>query len=437
MTHKIFFFLLTLLLWSKAFGENEDAYEEDKLLNEKISEKLLENGIDCPFVFNGDIDCTCLFVKQKERADFNNTVASLRGNVNLAYLGRADNYGYGFEIGCKINSGIIKQGDATVQTSFIFFEEDRYGILRLGYTNTAADLFSIGGDKFLVGYGGAGSRNLWAFYNQSAGTITSAGFPYDDIKAAKILWLSPTISGFSTGISFTFDSRNASIFKTKRNKLKEVNKKTDFYRNFPVFSKNIVTAGIAYEYGMPDEFNAKIAFAIWLGKGKSQLENGFEVNNLRAYNIGITLGYEKFNFSIGYTDNGKSLLSKKYVDADIAVFDSSRNYNLTDPEVGIKEGATAGKAYSLGLSYSLSPFVFSCGYFKSIVKFSKDENVNANIFSLAAQYTLNKSFSFYVECDNVSTDTCARAQSYSKANFLSYQGKNHANLFMIGSKINF
>ncbi|MDR1982427.1 MAG: porin [Holosporaceae bacterium] len=435
--HALFLSLFLFANLSGTTGNSIQAEtcEDDFSLNNLISDELEKLGVEAKLTLGIVQHFTTLFISQDENGGKGDAVASLQGDVNFRYLDRCDGYGYGFEIGAITNSGIIKQGNPIVKTSFVFLESDKIGTVKAGYANTAADSFCICGDKFLVGYGGAGSGNLGVFYNRSAGSRVDTGFFADDSRAAKIVWLSPIISGLSAGLSFTPDSRNAGLFKTNRNDYCSLHEKTDFSGMCLSYSKNVITGGMAYEFGDPDDLNIKISVAAWRGKGKSGADDNIEVHNIGAYNVGATICHKNFKASCGYTNNGKSLLVKKYATNDGAVFDESIDYQLADPGVGLISGANAGKIYSLGIAYSFDKLEVSAGYFKSIVKFSANEKAKADIISVAAEYKFNGNLSAYVEYDNIATNTCDRARIYEKACHMSTTGRNRANVFMIGSKI--
>ncbi|MDR2781610.1 MAG: porin [Holosporaceae bacterium] len=419
--------------------EGIDQQDEGLLIGEHIADKLRESG-NIDLYFGGELHLTSMLINQDQKSDkYENAVTSLQGDIELRYLKKCSGYGLGFEMKAKANSGILKYGSPILRTSFLFFESDKIGTIKFGYTNTAGDSLSICGDKFLVGYTGAGSGNLRLFYNNSAGSIIDTCFTYDDSKAAKIAWLSPTVSGFSAGLSFTFDSRDAALFKTYRNKLVNLHEKSDFNGMLASYSKNVVSAGLAYEFGSPDDLNAKLSVATWFGKGEPAFlyNTNVKVHNVNAYNIGFIIGYKKFNASFGYTDNGKSMMSRSYATHDIGGFDESVDYQLTDTSVGLMAGADAGKLYSAGIAYSFGKMTVSAGYFKSVVKFSDKEKAKANIISLAAEYKFDRVLRMYVEYDRINTDSCDRARAYKKACDLSSTGKNSANIFMVGSKINF
>ncbi|MDR1551653.1 MAG: porin [Holosporaceae bacterium] len=405
-----------------------------------LSEVMGENALLC---LCGRINFTMLHINQDVKTEkYDNMVLSSQGDVNLKYLGKGNGYGYGIELGAKADSGVVKRGNTIIRKFLLFFEEDRIGVIQLGYVNTAADVFSICGDKFLAGYLGPGSGNLPAFYNTSAGSIVCPGFPGNDAKAAKIVWLSPVFSGVSAGLSFTPDSRDVGPFKTQHHQKNNYLEKADFFGLKRAYSKNVATIGLAYERGAPDELNAKISVAGWLGKGKSGMEDDrIEVRNVAAWNVGFTVCCKDWRTSFGYMDSGKSLLSKKFATQEISDFDGNRNYLLSDPDVGIRSGADAGKIYSLGIAYSLwRELIISCGYFHSVMKFSENEKATANIFTMAAEYSFGekhpfgKNLSIYIEYNYIRTDSCARARAYGKSCNMSSTGKNSANIIMVGGK---
>jgi hypothetical protein len=420
--------------------EGADLEDEGLLLGELITDKLNESKGDIDLYFGGELHLTTLFINQKQKRNTDdNAVTSLQGDIELRCLKKYCGNGYGIELKAKANSAIIKAGYPIMRVSFLFFESDKIGIIKVGYTNTAADSFSICGDKFLVGYLGAGSCNFRAFYNNSAGSVIDTGFTFDDSKAAKIVWLSPLISGFSAGLSFTFDSRKANLFKTYRNRADDIHEKTNLSGLYANYSKNIITGGLSYEFGTPDDLNAKFSVAAWFGKGEPAINGAknMKVHNVRAYNIGVAIGYKKIKMSFGYTDNGKSLINENYAVQSGGVFNEGVDYSFDSPNIGLRPGADAGKIYSTGIAYSFGKAEISAGYFKSIVKFSNNERSKANIITLAAEYKFDRFLKVYVEYDRINTDACDRARIYGKASGLSSTGKNAANMFMIGSKINF
>ncbi|GHT91412.1 hypothetical protein FACS1894122_03810 [Alphaproteobacteria bacterium] len=431
-------------------GECEKS-AKDRLLGEIINDELKAEGIDSPFSLGGCLNFTSLYVSQDVKEGKDESESVLEGDIELKYCKKVAEYSFGAELMVKACSGVVKEGKPIVRTSNLFLESDKIGTIKLGYTKTAGELFSICHGKSLVGFCGPDSGNFNIFYNESAGSIVNTGFPHDDYRAAKVVYLSPDISGFTFGLSFTPDSRDVTLFKTQhkepgKNDMSEEEANRVGMRS--AYSKNIITAGMAYEFGDKEGLNAKIAAAGWFGKGKSAVitKDGMpvKVHNVRAYHIGTTIAYKDFEMSLGYTDNGKSLLSKRYADDMVATFnekefegiDEKTDFLHKHSEIGLRPGADAGKIYSIGMAYKFGKLAVSAGYFKSIVKFSDHEKAKADTVTLAAEYTVNKTMSVYAEYDNVSTNTCDRARAYRAALKESPAGKNKANIYMIGTKIN-
>ncbi|MDR1361988.1 MAG: porin [Holosporaceae bacterium] len=433
--------LLTLLLGNLCEAVDTpatSAKNEEKLLNELVSDALKANGMDCPISFRGTLNFSLLGVSQNKRGDNACRLFALESDIFVKNLNKCDQYDFGFEVGAKANSGIIKQGGAIIRTAYLFLTSDATGTVKLGYTPTMADSLTINGGSVLVGYGGYGSRNLSLFYNESAGSFVDDGFPFDDSKAAKIAYLSREFSGLSLGLSFTPDSRTKNPFQTIHPKVGN-RQVSDEKANCPgmrtAYSKNIVTGGIVYKFGDPKAFNGKLALCGWLGKGKTTLAD-VEVNDIRAYNLGVIFGYKDFKLALGYSNNCESLRSKRYASADITVFDVTRGYTLADANVGLKPGADAGQTFSVGAAYAINDrLTVSAGYFRSEVKFSMDEKATADVTSLAFEYVPHKSCSVYLEYNNVQSDSCPRAQAYHKACKLSTTGKNRGNMLILGLKL--
>jgi predicted porin len=408
---------------------------DDILLGEWLVKKA---ECDSFLRFWGDGNLTAAFINQSIPGDLDSGSISYAGNVYMKFLNKGDNLAFGGQVRVRPKSGMVKCGDTIVDEAFLILESDHIGEFRAGFTNTAADNFIIGGDQLLPAYGGPGGGNLGIFYNQSAGTILGSGCSIDDNKAAKVVWYSPVMRGFSLGSSFTFHSRRMKPFKLRRENYNGDRDGCWDFANTSAYSKNVVTIAGKYEHGSSKGFNASAVVAGWIGQGRSGFRN-IEVRNVRAFHVGASLGYKDFKLSAGYIDNGKSLLPKSYATADLLHFDPNVNYDITDPRLGIRSGANAGKLYTIGASYKFDKLTLGVNYFRSVVKFSssKQEKAVSDIVTVAAEYSLNKTFSVYVEYNNIVTGTCDRARAYKQACGLSSVGANRANIIMLGTKYNF
>ncbi len=407
------------------FADNAEN-QESKLLHEWFEEKLEQNGHHTNWSFSGNLNGSAIAINQSLSQD-DNCFATLEGEAFINYDGKYDGLGYGIEICNKIRSGIIKGGNAIVDSSYLYIESDKYGKFKFGYTNTAADEFSLSYAAILTGYAGPDSGNLDTFYAQTSGSIIATGFERDDGNALKIVWLSPTVNGWSMGLSYTPNSRDGHLFKEEKNKIQGEYNPDQNYADESSYSKHNFTGGISYEYGAEDDFNFKISLAGWYGRGHS---DGYvkKVRNVTGYNIGAILGYKNYKLALGYTDNGKSLMPSKFIEK-------------SESDKGFCYGADAGKIYNIGVGYTYDKLELSVGYFHAVRKFSSNERSNSNIATIAAQYNFDKTFSAYIEYDNIRTRTCKRSIDTEGDPRIGGDGEafgnNRANMFVIGTKINF
>lgn len=396
--------------------------DDTPLLNEFLMEQLKQYGIETNWSFSGELNGAAIAIHQKlgekDGAPDEGCFATLDGDVYLRYFKRDTSFGYGLEIGNKVKSGILKQGSAIVDTSYIFVEADNIGKIKIGYTNTAADSFTVSYANILTGYTGPDSGNLATFYGQTSGSIICTGFDRDDNKACKVVWLSPVISGWSCGLSYTPNSRDGHLFKINKNKVEKDYSPKQNFADQTSYSIDAITGGIAYEYGDPEEFNAKIAVAGWYARGRADYTR---VRNVKGYNVGAVFGYKDYKLALGYTDNGRSMLP-------VEVSDES-------DKTGFCHGADAGKVYNVAIAYTYNKLDVSFGYFHAVRKFSSHERSNSNIATLAAQYNFDRFFSVYAEYDNIRTKTCQRAIDTELESDGHAFGNNHANMFVIGTKV--
>ncbi len=397
--------------------------DDSKLLGEFIKDQCKNVPLLEDLSIDGQLNLAFVASNQTLSNDVDIPSFSLDGDVYINYKKVVDGIGFGFKIGTKARSGMIKEGSAIVDSSYVFAETDKFGEFRVGYSKSAGSMFSISYADVLTGYNFVDSGNAASFFAQTSGSILGTGFDKDDGKALKVVWLSPTIKGWSAGFSFAPSSRDGHLFKEKRNKIEKDYNPTQNFADYESYIKNSFTGGISYEYGDPQAFNVKVALAGWIAKGKSDNAT-VKIRNVKGYNIGAIFGYGKYKLGLGFTDNEDSMIPRNLVDPAI------QNY-------GMCPGANNGKVYNVGLGYRGEKCEVSAGYFHAVKKWSKTERSQANIATFAVQYNLDKVLSAYVEYNNIRAKTCDRIYtSEEKSDGIAY-GNNKANLFIVGAKVKF
>lgn len=361
---------------------------------------------------------------------------SVLGDAFITYKNSKHKIGYEAEVGLKIKSGVMKNGGAIVDTANIRILHDYLGVLKFGYTESAAYLFNSASRSILAGYKSfeCSSKGLERFYNLPKDSISNGAPGYDN-KAAKIVWLSPTYKGFSAGLSYAPNNRFQNPFKVAHIKEDvEVNAKTNFNSSTDYY-RNLTTAALAYEYGLPDSFHCRLVGEYWHGNVSSGAKSR-NIHDLNAYNLGIDIGYGKFNTSFNYTDNGKSGLAREFANDENFTFEENKSYAITDDAIGIRPGADAGKVYRMVAGYSFGKVKTSLGYLKSKVKFSDSDSIKHDVITVAAEYTFNRAVGAYVEYDHMATKIGDRARAYEKSVYGTDYKNDHANIFILGLKIN-
>ena len=424
----LIFSLLPLLCFAQANAKDVNVETEDtKLFGDFVKDQTDGIPLLDGLTISGEMKFGFVTSNQRRSTDVDIPSAFLDGDVDINYKKVVDGIAWGFKIGTKARSGLLKQGSAIVDSSYLFADTGKLGEFRIGYSKSAGAMFSLSSADAMTGYNLVDSGQASCFFAQTSGTILGTGFDKDDGKALKFVWVSPTLKGWTLGFSYAPNSRDGHLFKEKRNKIE---KDWSLYQNFADksgYTKDSFTAGISYEYGDPEAFNAKVAVAGWLAQGRS---DNSDPRNVQGYNAGAILGYGKYKLALGYTDNINSMIPKEL---------SNTKTDALGNIVGMGPGANNGKVYNIGLGYFGDKWEMSAGYFQAEKKWSHDDKATAKIATVAVQYNVDKVLSTFVEYNNIRTETRDRimnSERYVEGADAVIYDNNRANLFIVGAKIN-
>lgn len=391
------------------------------------------------------------FVRQDKKGDKDNSNLCYDGDITVEYVKRLGSFGIGAETQLKTRSGLVKDGRPVFKKANLIVNGDYIGTVKIGYTDTATTALSIGGQSSWcdAGYGGPDNVEYPTIFNGAAGALCGTGSHIDDGEAVKIAWFSPTLYGFTLGMSYTFNSRYAYPFKqhfcTEHCDDNGDPKGCWDGPHGADRSKRIFTVAGKYEWGSQDDFNFALYSGFWFGKSvPGNLASAKGVHNVRVWSIGTTIGYKDLKLSAGYVDNGKSLVDKNIVEErPVGEFNPELDYKLGEGGVGIKEGANAGKVYTVGLSYKIDRLTFSVGYLHSKVKYSNEssDKTKADIITAAVDYCIGNTgfcdINAFFEYNHVSTKTNDLARMIAKASEQGTGANNKGNLYFVGAKILF
>ena len=290
MSKKLLVFsLIPCLCCAQADAKDVNA-EDTKLFGDFVKDQTDNISLLEGLTVDGELKFGFVTANQHLSKAVDNPSAFLDGDVSINYKKVIDGIGWGFKIKTIASSGLIKQGSAIVDTSYLFADTDKLGEFRIGYSKSAGSIFSVSYADVMTGYNLIDSGNASCFFAQTSGTILGTGFDKDDGKSLKFVWVSPTVKGWTLGFSYAPNSRDGHLFKERRNKSEKDYSVLQNFADESSYIKDSFTAGISYEYGDPEAFNAKVAVAGWLAQGKS---DNSDPRNVQGYNVGAILGYGK------------------------------------------------------------------------------------------------------------------------------------------------
>jgi len=442
------FSLLPCLCFAQANAKDVNA-EDTKLFGDFVKEQTDDIPLLEGLTVDGELKFGFVTANQHLSKEVDNPSAFLDGDVDINYKTVVDGIAWGFKIGTHARSGLVKQGSAIVDSSFLFADTGNLGQFRIGYSKSAGAMFSVSYADVMTGYNLIDSGNAPCFFAQTSGTILGTGFDKDDGKSLKFVWVSPTIKGWTLGFSYAPNSKDGHLFKEKRNKSEKDFSYAQNFADDSSYIKDSFTAGISYEYGDPEAFNLKVAAAGWLAQGRS---DNSDPRNVQGYNVGAILGYGKYKLALGYTDNINSMLPKTLGNTPWDGTDGKGNQLVSAEDkitrtidVGMGGEANAGKIYNIGAGYFGDKWEMSAGYFQAEKKWSPTDKAKSKIATVAVQYNIDKMVSAYVEYNNIRTECTDRiyySEIFSETNngtektsFKAHRN-NRANLFIVGAKIN-
>jgi predicted porin len=343
---------------------------------------------------------------------YNKNSLANSGSLKFNYDKKSDSgLGYGAYIKLNANTSDSPSGSKNIASEVKLYVEDKFGKIELGNTSPVGSAMEVNSYSLARATGGLdGDWNNWlknggviddSGKNAISGTYLMApqlpvGFD-ETTKAGKINYFSPSVNGFTFGISYTPDSKAKGT----------VSKNKDVLKNAGGGYKNIWQPAVRYETTMENGVKFTTAVLGEFGKAKKVLYydkiadidtptklTEADRKNLKAWQIGAGVDYKGFAFAGAYGDVGKSGVLESVAKDENA-----------------KKG---GKYWSLGSAYSTEKYGISINYMQSkragclskvknandddaYVKFDEKEYNKFEALSIGADYLVMPGFMPYVE----------------------------------------
>jgi predicted porin len=210
---------------------------------------------------------------------------------------------YGLEIASNANTSPSSSGNPNFASRVFIYLENAAGRFEVGANDGVNSTLALGAAKIAKGTGGIdGDYSSWIPYTAVGGAnnemlndtfLTSPALPYaayNQRKANKITYYTPTYNGFKGGLSYV---RDATVQGTVYEALSF---KGDGYQN-------VVEGGISYESKFND-MSLGLSLNGQIGEARDAFINSTPIplKKLGAWEVGGQISYDAFTFAASYGD---------------------------------------------------------------------------------------------------------------------------------------
>lgn len=209
---------------------------------------------------------------------------------------------YGLEINVNTNTSPASSGNANIASKVFIYTEGNFGRVELGANDGPNNTMAFSAPKIAKGTGGIdGDYSNWLPYTVVGSSneilddtfILTAALPYsayNQPKANKITYYTPTYNGFKGGLSYIRDA------KVQGTVYEALSFKGDGY-------KNVFEGGISYENKF-NEMSLGLSLNGQLGDARDAYINEtlIPLNKLGAWEVGGKISYDAFTLAASYGD---------------------------------------------------------------------------------------------------------------------------------------
>lgn len=214
---------------------------------------------------------------------------------------------YGLEITSNANTSPSSSGNPNFASKVFIYVENAAGRFELGANDGVNSTLALGASKIAKGTGGIdGDYSSWIPYVAVGGAsntvlqdtfLTTPALPYaayNQRKANKITYYTPTYNGFKGGLSYVRDATvQGTIYEA-------LSFKGDGF-------KNVIEGGLSYENKF-DAVSLGLSLNGQVGEARDAYINNITIplKKLGAWEIGGQVAYDAFTLAASYGDWGSS-----------------------------------------------------------------------------------------------------------------------------------
>jgi|SRR5271156_1192751 len=149
----------------------------------------------------GSLTATAVGVKQQVRYTPTTSVQT-KGNIMFNVGGESSN-GLVYGGAAVLNVDRAKSSSDRISEAYVYLTHKDAGTFMIGDTQGVESTMMYSGTDVLGGNGGPANSDLSKVVNTPVGVDWRTSLSPDDDTASKIVWISPNVSGFQLGLSFT------------------------------------------------------------------------------------------------------------------------------------------------------------------------------------------------------------------------------------------
>ncbi|MBR1944229.1 MAG: porin [Alphaproteobacteria bacterium] len=363
--------------------------------------------------------------------------------------GKLDN---GFDYGALIEIQAEK-GDIDIDKAFLTLNQEKFGTLKGGnFKGVDNDYFFSGQQLLEANFGIDGI--ITSQLNYATGCINPRGPIAFSNKSTKIAYYTPSFGGLQLGVSYTPDTKHFGHDKRDRTiGTKSTGNNTIFQKGDDDKEKpcgiNNVAVGIKYDNDFGNGFKLKtgvvfitentrdITTTCYTGDITSESKSTQEtikLNNAKSWMASLCLTFNKLSIAGGYYNSGKSRLpmTDEYTTKD----GKSRIF----PAFMIDKDGDAGHAWNVGIKYEFTDKFSMVGvYHNASRNITKGKTANAQVFTIGADYNINKYFKIFGEIDILNSQSLPYSCSMYNLNRKEKDAiiKTKSTLFSAGMTVSF
>ncbi|MBA4249379.1 MAG: hypothetical protein C0432_01485 [Candidatus Puniceispirillum sp.] len=417
---------------------------------------------------SGTITAQAGGVKQKDNSNGKAGAVNFQIPTSDLYFkvyGKTDSgyrYGYVTRLQAITNSVGIKR-------SYIEVSKDDIGSFEIGNVKGVDDKFGSYGAYGLLGGTGGINGSAGDYYNFSEGTIKGTTIIGSPGVGTKINYTSPTVNGFTAGLSFTPNTTHTGKMgrdntRSQSNSGDDGNEKMIYpnEKNYG-YGINNVTMALKYEgehqehrfggdfvyitespiFSIKDNLNYSIG-GVFTPVKPSRKKNKLQKTN--SWMASLNYGYDKLDVAANYLNNKKSRYYTKELEdmnrtaANIVPLFPTQE---ADGTPYVCEG-NAGRAWNIGSSYKFGSYKAALGYFNTSRKTHASGSAKVDAVTATLDLKALEGLTFFGEVTGLRTKTNETSILGAKDYELSASnganspiGNNKGAVFIVGTKVSF